>query len=44
MPAFLRMVDTLRNEKDRVVAGSLDGIFIPHLRGAGRRVIPGPGR
>lgn len=35
MPAFLRMVDTLRNEKDRVVAGSLDGIFIPHLRGSG---------
>ncbi len=35
MPAFLRMVDTLRNEQDLVVAGTLDGIFIPHLRGSG---------
>ena len=35
MPAFLRMVDTLRNEQDLSAAGTLDGIFIPHLRGSG---------
>ncbi|MVT04148.1 hypothetical protein CD006_16210 [Enterobacter sp. 10-1] len=35
MPAFLRMVETLRNEQDLVMAGTLDGIFIPHLRGSG---------
>lgn len=35
MPAFLRMVDTLRNERDMAVASELDGIFIPHLRGSG---------
>lgn len=35
MPAFLRMVDTLRNEQDMAVASALDGIFIPHLRGSG---------
>ncbi|WP_434661205.1 FGGY-family carbohydrate kinase [Klebsiella sp. MISC125] len=35
MPAFLRMVDTLSNEKDLVAAGKMDGIFIPHLRGSG---------
>lgn len=35
MSAFLRMVDTLRNEQDMAVASALDGIFIPHLRGSG---------
>ncbi|MBM1114818.1 MAG: FGGY family carbohydrate kinase [Klebsiella michiganensis] len=35
MPAFLRMVDTLNNEKDLAAAGKMDGIFIPHLRGSG---------
>lgn len=35
MPAFLRMVETLRNEQDLVMASALDGIFIPHLRGSG---------
>lgn len=35
MPAFLTMVDTLRNEKNLVIAKTLDGIFIPHLRGSG---------
>ncbi|MDE4782468.1 FGGY-family carbohydrate kinase [Klebsiella pneumoniae] len=35
MPAFLRMVDTLRNEQDMAMAGALDGVFIPHLRGSG---------
>lgn len=35
MPAFLRMIETLSNEKERVVAGKMDGIFIPHLRGSG---------
>lgn len=35
MPAFLRMVDTLRNERDMAVASEFDGIFIPHLRGSG---------
>ncbi|MDG1645910.1 hypothetical protein DA718_01525 [Klebsiella huaxiensis] len=35
MPAFLRMVETLSNEKDIVAAGKMDGIFIPHLRGSG---------
>lgn len=35
MPAFLRMVETLRNEKDRATANKMDGIFIPHLRGSG---------
>lgn len=35
MPAFLRMVETLCNEQDLVVAGTMDGIFIPHLRGSG---------
>ncbi|WP_316548780.1 FGGY-family carbohydrate kinase [Klebsiella michiganensis] len=35
MPAFLRMVDTLSNEKNLAAAGKMDGIFIPHLRGSG---------
>lgn len=35
MPAFLRMVDTLINEKEIASAGEMDGIFIPHLRGSG---------
>lgn len=35
MAAFLRMVDTLQNEKDLSVAKKIDGIFIPHLRGSG---------
>jgi sugar (pentulose or hexulose) kinase len=35
MPVFLRMVETLCNEKDMTVAGTMDGIFIPHLRGSG---------
>jgi len=35
MPAFLRMVDTLSNEKALVAAEAMDGIFIPHLRGSG---------
>ncbi len=35
MPAFLKMVETLRHEQDLAVAGAMDGIFIPHLRGSG---------
>ncbi len=35
MPAFLRMIETLCTEQDKLVLGALDGIFIPHLRGSG---------
>ncbi|CAI9398179.1 Xylulose kinase [Citrobacter sp. T1.2D-1] len=35
MAEFLRMVDTLRNDKDLATAKKMDGIFIPHLRGSG---------
>lgn len=35
MPAFLRLVEVLNNEKEYESEKNLEGIFIPHLRGSG---------
>ncbi len=35
MPAFLRLVDALNDEREQQSESNLDGIFIPHLRGSG---------